>query len=272
MSNNWDHIGKNFCEGIEDGYPEYFNALTAILFISPLGLWGLLASKLKSDISRLIYIFLIYNGVGSFLYHFYGYRFYGLLDTITLNFASWFVNYLAFKSLFTLFLKNMNDYVLNSTLDFVLFLDIAFALFFHLNDAVTGKPWGIDVSFEEGFAIAQLTTVTLCIALVIIHRSYTELVIYMSVGLGYLLFAVLLWVLTEPDCRSSGRIQSNFDRYTHGLWHIFSIHSSHMIIQCLFYCDMLSQGRETFFIRGKNLFTKIIFYLFPITDCDDVRL
>lgn len=285
MSNNWDNIGGNFCEGIVDGYPEWRNSLTAILFITPLGLWGLFASKLKSDISRLIYICLALNGVGSFLRHHYGYNFYGLWDTVTLNLAGWLINYMAFKALFSYIYyqsnrnkKTVSDlsyelqnscspFDLDTIVDATFFIDICFCLFFMLNDSVNGKPWGIDVNFPEGFAVCQILTVIVCIILAVIYREHTTFVIYMSVGLVYLLIAVLLWVLTEPECTDTKTV-SDFGKVTHALWHVFSIHSSHMIIQSIFFCDVLSSMYYSDFTKGSNWFTKIVYYIFPIATAE----
>jgi hypothetical protein len=262
---SWNSIGKNFCEGLLDGYPENFNAFTAILFILPLGLWGLLKSNLKNDLTRFIYVFLSLNGIGSFLLHYYGYRFYGLLDTITLNLVGWILNYFVLVILLNTIKQkvNLSEFIYHITLDIIAFIDISFCLFFILNDSVNGKPWGINVTFAEGFGICQIFTTVCCVILCILHKDELKFIIYNSIGLVYLLLAVIIWLSTEPRCLD-GDYQP-FYKYTHGLWHIFSIHASHIIIQSLFYINIIVKGEKAELENSNNYFFKILFFMFPIT-------
>lgn len=92
----WNYIGNGFCENLIDGYPEYFNSVTSI-FISLIGLWGLFSSKVKSDILFNIHTYFTLAGIGSFLFHYVGYSFYGRLDTIPMLLASWEIAYLAWE-------------------------------------------------------------------------------------------------------------------------------------------------------------------------------
>jgi hypothetical protein len=264
---SWNSLAKNFCEGINDGFPENFNAFTSILFILPMGMWGLLRSKLRNDLTRFIYVFLALNGVGSFLLHYYGYRFYGLLDTITLNLVSWFLNYFVIVIVLNSIRQkvNISEEISDKILDLTCLVDMCFCLFFIMNDSVSGKPWGIEVTFAEGFAICQIFTILCCIFLCIFHRSNKVFVIYTSVGMVYLLVAVVIWISTEPYC-VKGEDNPKFYDYTHGLWHIFSIHSSHMIIQSLFYIDVLTKGGKSGYVTSDNKFMKVIYYLFPIAE------
>lgn len=274
----WNAIGNGFCENlVYGGFPEYANAYSS-WFITLIGVYGLFYSKIQSTTFRWLYSFYLWSGIGSFLFHYYGYRFYGQLDTVPLLLASWILVYESWRIVLEKFdcLKTQSGWrfeVCEKFLDTIA-LGCTLALTLTLSArAVGGRPWGMEITFTKAFATPQLLS---CASLPIMwlqrRNDRTEGV---SVAFRYVLYgfvialsSAILWLATEPYCRVTDE-QGEYKYpaikylYTHVVWHIGIIWGAHYLIQVGLFFDCLNRGIR---VRFK---TNNFYKVFPIVEYVD---
>lgn len=267
MSREWNAVGNGFCENLLYGFPEYGNALSS-WFISLIGLYGLFFSRVQSGGWRWLYGLYAWSGVGSFLFHWYGYRFYGQLDTVPLLIASWILVYESWKVV----LEQIKQFWLRDKIIDLLCLFTTMSLVLTLSArSVDGRPWGMQVTFTKAFAIPQLLSCSTLLILWLQWRKNHQIdnsTAFRYVLIGFLLAAVsaIVWIATEPYCRQ--RDDGNELKYpaipylyTHVIWHIGIIWGAHMLIQVGIYFDYLNRGESVRFV------TEGIWYkLFPLVE------
>lgn len=276
MSNNeWDTVGGGFCENLLYGFPEYANSISS-WFISFIGLWGLVLSLHNSHVMRWIYSLYAWAGVGSFLFHWYGYRFYGHLDVVPLLISSWLVVYEGWRIVFEkMCIHNYYNGVLDKIYDFMAF-SCSFALVLTLCvRVVRGEPWGINLSFTQLFAIPQLIALA-CLPAMYLQWKGDDYVVtksafrYLLTGFLLALCSAIIWLSTEPFCKErdeNGELKYPIIQYmfTHTLWHIGIIWGAHIILQSAIYFDMRTDGNRPIYVSGGNSrVMRFIFFIFPI--------
>src|SRR3990167_10397084 len=149
MSNQWDSIGRGFCENLFGGYPEIINYVTSFAMLI-IGILGLFRSDLKPYVMKIIYTDFIVNWFGSFFLHYNGYKFYGNIDTVSMLCVSWSITYIVFDGLFSCIsstrIKEFVD-------DFVCLFTRVFLIMSIASVTVDVKPYGINFGFVEAFAV-----------------------------------------------------------------------------------------------------------------------
>lgn len=248
MSNQWNSVGAGFCENLFDEYPEIVNCVTSFSMLL-IGMMGLFRSNVQPYVMKSIYADLVTNWFGSFFVHYNGYKFYGNIDTISMLCVSWSVSYIVGTALIS-YIPNIrlreciDDLYCTFTRGFLI-LSIA-------SVTVDGKPWGGNFGFVEAFVVPNVISIFGMIVLVIMNWNKLPIrgYVYFFLGLGLMIFTVIIWGVTEPLCkklRVTGETPDNFLRVSHGVWHIFFTLGAHYFIQVVLFVKLLTEDKPVYF-------------------------
>lgn len=247
----WNSVGNGGCEKLFTTR-EYINAYSSLIF-NLVGGYGLFFCKTNDDLTRSIYTSLFMTGIGSFMYHWSLFRLYNLFDIIPMFFMSWYLNYLVWKTVFTSFISKGK--MLDTFLDISHLLTHCALVFTLACQAVDGDPWGIHIGFIESFATPQISSAVGGFILYMKFRNIRNPVSngtptniidvrYMIFGIALVIFGAVVWLTTELDCFRYRKISSEFDRYTHAIWHISMAISVHYLIQMITSIKYYSEGKR----------------------------
>ncbi len=280
MSYNWNDVLYPFCESLLHGYPEYGNSISSFIYCF-VGFWGMFMSQYDSDVFRLIFASYIHCGIGSFLYHAYGYRFYGLMDILPMMLLSWLLVYKIFSIYSYRLLFNSHPNVYDKLCDFMATFCVI-SLFFSIGFSVgyAGHPWGIKVNFTTVFVVPQLINIFLILTSFLIFGTSSKddrlARKHMIVGFLMCVAGATIWLSTEPRCRlqnEDGTYKYPYLPYipSHLIWHICMAMGSYMMITTGIYYDMLNQKtlcrfRDGWFYR---IFPLVEFSLYGPQDTTD---
>jgi hypothetical protein len=256
----WDRVGGGFCENLIAGFPEQANSWSSV-FIAFIGFVGLFISSLNEIPSRKIYSGMICAGIGSFMFHWAGYAFYGYLDVIPMFLVSWFLNELVWTAVieaFTVYGHKGQDLLL----DLTTLITNGCLIFTLANDRVSGSPWGIDVGFTASFAAPQFTTAIGVV--ILLWRFWGDLPRIVKkhsfIGIAILSISALIWVSTEPNCKENGVLRNNALAYTHMIWHIGFSWGAHFVIQAIIFLELSISEMNPNYREGR------FYQFFPIVD------
>jgi hypothetical protein len=234
MGNNFTQVTKGFCEGTIYGHPpEYLNSVTS-LCITLFGAVGLFGS-INADIpAKILYAGMVFNGIGSFGYHWTNYMGWRYLDEYSMllialgGFISILVNishklklgrntnlqsgiHNAYKNALygTLFLITVAYIVISCTLDAIGNIDAFRVLFgsFLLLAVISFIIIGRDSHITYDPLTDSYTTMP------------EYILKYNRMGLIIIVVASLMWLISELLC---GVNNFGWVRYVpgHAIWHI----------------------------------------------------
>lgn len=188
----YNHVLVNFCERkLFSHRPEYLNASSA-LYISAIGYYNLTTIKNKSINMSIIYWCFCINGISSFLYHWYAWYIFKLLDEYSMILPIWFG---LCKILFDL---NYNKHYIG-----------AITLFNTIILVMDVFPW-----FNPYFPICFLIELLLLVPI-----YYQSIKVYPDTnysgikGIIICSFSGLTWWITELNCNENLL-------FGHAIWHI----------------------------------------------------
>ena len=189
---HYNLIVSTFCERkIFPNQPEYLNALTALFlcYISLKNLWTL---PITTQTSLVLYNCLFSNGIGSFLYHWYGWYIFKLVDEMTMIIAIW-----------------LGIGKILSFLDFPRYQICLFSIVNHFLISFIVFPW-----FDSYFPIIFLCELLLLIPLCkVASQRYPKITPIYKKGIVICCLSGLTWGLTETKC-------NKYFIFGHGVWHI----------------------------------------------------
>lgn len=269
MSRQWNSIEKGFCENLFGGYPEIINCITSftMLFV---GLCGLFRSDLKPFVIKSIYTDFIINWFGSFFLHYYGFIFYGHIDTISLLCISWSLSYIIFTGIFS-FINNKKSRELLE--DFWALFVRTFLILNIASIVVSGKVWNLDFGFVESFVVPNVFNIVGMVILFIltIRKLVLKVFVYLGIGLFFMVVTVIIWGSTEPYCqkiRDTGESPNKFMFVSHGIWHVFFSIGVHYFIQCVLYMTCIAVSKPVFFLTSDSKCGRILDYIIPVVTID----
>ena len=178
--------------------PEYINAISA-LYISGIGYYNLVYFYNKSKSITLVYICIISNGIGSFLFHWYAWYIFKLLDQFTMIIPLWLgIN----KILYDLEYSKMS---------------LSIHTIYNISLLVLTVFEEFDKYFSNAFALEILLIFPLYYQVlrnnnIVINQQY---LLNNKGGQGILLSSVsgLTWAITEKYC-------NKYLLFGHAVWHI----------------------------------------------------
>lgn len=270
MSNDWNYITPGFCEHAFEGYPEIINCVTSFTMLA-IGLYGLYGSNLKPFITKVIYANFVVNWFGSFLFHYYGYRFYGNIDTVSMLFLSWSLVYVIWSSIF----EQLPDRLAEFLDDTLALFTQSFLILSICSITVDGNVWDLDFGFLQAFVIPNIGNIVGMVLLAILTSGKLEkrMYVYLGVGLFFMIVAVVIWATTEPYCSSlhKGESPNGFTRVSHGLWHVFFTVGTHYFIQTVLYMQCVSYKKKVEVVSGDNCCTSSIGIVLPVIDSSETN-
>ena len=188
----------NFCESRLNEFksPEIWNSYSALVIsIIPF----LFKTPLAHELINVKYL-LIFNGIGSFIYHYYLNWLGKHLDEISMILCNYFgINYL------------LNIYFLNNKLkknkkDFLKTINLYFCVLF---TSLNTLP-NLDYLFPNLFAVYLIPTIYL-IYYICNNFDINKHFIYFSLGTSSI--GVVSWIISENYC-------TEFTKYGHVIWHL----------------------------------------------------
>lgn len=250
----WKRLYGGSCESRMLGsYPEYFNAFSS-LFIFSVGFLYLLLTNLEHLPMRIAYSSLSFNGIGSFLYHYYGYAFYSSLDINPIFLTSWTFSMHVWLSCISF--GKLRDFI-------VLFCVTWFLFSISITSYKGFKGPLYALNFLTLFIIPQVVTIVGIVTMLIIHHRKIfinrvcnwRLIIYSLIGVLSLVSGVIVWTLTEPKCEKEVHPSYNgFLLVSHAWWHISFIYGFHLIFQVILYLTSEFQSYTSNLIPSEVLF------------------
>jgi hypothetical protein len=185
---------------------------------------------------------------------------------------SWLLCYIVLSGLFEYLPKLATDILDNFAVLFV----VGFYIISSSALSTEGDMWNVKFGFLEAFVIPNV--ISICAMFALFGLSYKNLdmkvTIYLSVGMGLMIIAVIIWAATEPYCDNlrlaNGKSSSPnpFTRVSHGLWHILFSFGSYYFIQCALYAQNMSRLNYVKFATHDNCFVKAVFYILPVVTYD----
>lgn len=196
---SFDYYDHSFCEAslYPTGSPEYINSITS-LYISYIGLFGLLYNSKKNDDITMAYASLVVNGICSAMYHYTNVIGWGLMDRFSM------IMIVVYS--YNFFLSSLSSGTLTR---------IGIITYLTLLTTVTG------LHYETGFNILfGCFLVSLMFLLFIQDRTIgftNEQWNFGICGIKYIILSGTFWILTEMLCTSFWFMKFTFG---HAWWHI----------------------------------------------------
>ena len=180
--------------------PEYINSITS-LFISWIGLFGIMNNRCATNDIYMLYWTFVINGICSCLYHYTHYIGWGLADRLTMVLMAVYC-YNIFTDIFTI--SRISD-------TYIHFLRFIFISYISLLLVSAGLHNEDDFNFFFGIFL-----VSLIVFVRFIHHDYGKQELA-NKGLVYMMSAGVFWIITEGLCDKHWIMKYLLG---HALWHI----------------------------------------------------
>lgn len=214
---DYDAVVNKFCEKRLWGNPEVNSAVSA-LFITYTGYVGFRHSVIVNTLCYHLLSLLIINGIGSFLYHWWGWYIFKHMDEVPMIVAVWFG-----------IIHILNSY--HSKLMFLL-CDVVFVTILTIN---TIPDFQIFFPVLFGVPLASMVPLICYEISQHTHRLHKKKALLLAAkGIVMCCCSAILWVVSEMYC-------SVLLFFAHSLWHIGMALGLYHVIIALNYLDVTSE-------------------------------
>ena len=214
----WTTPDHYFCEGLLNGLPEYYNALSS-LFISYFGLVGLY--EIHDDlIIQIIYSLLFINGISSFMYHWTGNIGFALYDE--------------FPMIISLFLGNIyiDNLIPSKYKKYKILFNINLMVLYLIINVMEDQR----LIFPYYFAFSLLYILFNIKRFVRITNNLS--IIDMTNNVNYyssvIIISALLWGVTEISCKYYRINYTKIYLLGHPLWHFMISYGFYNLIKIIY--------------------------------------